>query len=461
MSSYRTVYFSTFVAALGGFLFGFDTAVISGTVGSLERVFALEEFWLGFTVAVALIGTIVGAFTVGTPAERYGRRRILKILAVLFAVSALGSALAQTWIGFLVFRFLGGLAVGGASVATPMYIAEIAPGAMRGRLVAVNQLNVVVGILMAYLSNYVVALVASDPIAWRWMLGVEFFPAALFFVFLFGIPHSPRWLVKRGRSEEARGVLEMLGVANVGRELGQIQASLKASRRKEDERLFQKKYLFPIFLAWAVAMFNQLSGINALMYYAPRIFEMAGAGEADALLRSVAVGGTNLLFTLVAMALIDRIGRRLLLLVGSVGTAVCMALVASQFYAAAVSGTLVLVGLLGFIAFFAMSQGAVIWVFISEVFPNRVRSKGQSLGSFTHWVMAALVSWVFPVVAENAAGHAFAFFGLMMVVQFFFAWKVLPETKELTLEELERKLGIGTEELERMKEEDAGAGAGV
>ena len=441
MKSRSTVFFGTVVAALGGLLFGFDTAVISGTTEALESVFDLDEFWLGFTVASALIGTIIGAFTVGKPTDIYGRRTILIVLAMFYFVSAVGSAVAPTWFLFLFFRFLGGLAVGGASVVSPMYIAEISPAHLRGRLVAVNQLNVVSGILLAYISNWLVAKYMMEDVAWRWMLGVEAFPAALFFVLLFFIPYSPRWLVRKGRVDQARDVLRRLGEEDVEGALNDIVVSLKASIGQKSADLFQRRYAFPIFLAFAVAVFNQLSGINALMYYAPRIFQLAGAAADDALLQSVAIGRTNLVFTIVAFFIIDRFGRRPLLLVGSVGTAAAMALTAYAFYSESVSGTLVLVGLLGFIAFFALSQGAVIWVFISEVFPNTVRSKGQSLGSFTHWFMAALVSWVFPVVAGASGGHAFAFFSAMMVLQFFFAWKIMPETKSLSLEELEQKLG--------------------
>lgn len=458
MASRRSLYASTIVAALGGLLFGFDTAVISGTVESLERVYDLDEFWLGFTVAVALIGTIVGAFTVGKPADRFGRQRVLIVLALFYFISAIGSALTQHWIPFLLYRFLGGLAVGGSSVVAPMYIAEIAPSHLRGRLVMANQLNVVTGILLAFFSNYLVAQAIDAAVAWRWMFGVEALPAALFFGFLFVIPQSPRWLVKKGRVEEARAILGRLGHARVDHEIGEIVASLEHVQDQPEERLFQRQYAFPIFLAWAVAMFNQLSGINALMYYAPSIFQQAGAAADTALLQSVAVGGTNLLFTALALFAIDRFGRRPLLIIGSLGTAACLALVAYGFASTVTSGTLVLVGLLGFIAFFAMSQGAVIWVFISEVFPNRVRGPGQALGSFTHWFMAAVVSWTFPVVAEASGAYAFAFFSAMMLVQFFFAWKVMPETKGLSLEELEVKLGIGTQELEALERRQEATG---
>lgn len=452
MRSRRSVFFSALVAALGGLLFGFDTAVISGTTEALQREFGLDEFWLGFAVASALIGTIVGAFSAGKPAEVIGRRRVLFVLAVLFFVSAVGSALAQSLSSFVVFRFLGGLGVGGASVVAPMYIAEIAPARLRGRLVALNQLNVVVGILLAFLSNYALAQIITEQWAWRGMLGVEAIPATLFFVLLFFIPESPRWLVKQDRLQEARVVLGRVGEEDVEREMSEIVASVRTATRKV-EPLFQRRYAFPILLAWSVSMLNQLSGINALMYYAPRIFQMAGAGADDALLQAVAIGGTNLLFTIVALFIIDRFGRRPLLLVGGLGASVCLALTASAFYSGDFSGNLVLIGLLGFIVFHAIGQGAVIWVFISEIFPNRVRGKGQALGSFTHWFMAAAISWTFPVVAQASGGHAFAFFSTMMLLQAFFAWKLMPETKGQTLEELEYKLGTATPELAELEQQ--------
>lgn len=443
MHTRRSVYFSTLVAALGGLLFGFDTAVISGTTEALQRVFGLDEFGLGFAVAAALIGTIVGAFAVGKPAELLGRKQVLLGLAVFYFVSAVGSALAQGLTSFVLYRFLGGLAVGGASVVSPMYIAEISPARLRGRLVAVNQLNVVLGILLAFLSNFALAQMVASATAWRWMLGVEAFPAALFFALLFFIPESPRWLVKQGRTAEARAVLETIETEGVERELGEIVASLREEQGAHAASLFQRRYAFPIFLAWTVAMLNQLSGVNALMYYAPRIFQQAGAGAEDALLQAVAVGGTNLVFTVLALFAIDRFGRRPLLLTGGVGAALSLAVTAAGFYYPALSGSLVLMGLLAFIAFHAIGQGAVIWVFISEIFPTQVRAKGQALGSFTHWFMAAVVSWTFPVVAQASGGHAFSFFALMMLLQALFAWRVMPETKGFSLEALQQKLGIG------------------
>jgi len=461
VKSRRPVVFSTLVAALGGLLFGFDTAVISGTTDALQRVFALDEFRLGFAVASALIGTIVGAFTAGKPAEVLGRKRVFFVLAVLYFVSAVGSAVAQSLVVFVIYRFIGGLAVGAASVVAPLYIAEIAPAHLRGRLVAVNQLNVVIGILLAFLSNYLLARSLDAAWAWRWMLGVEAFPAALFFFLIFFIPESPRWLVKQGRRSEARAVLERVGEDDVDRELGEIVASLTAEAGEQQGALFQRRYAFPIFLAWAVAMFNQLSGINALLYYAPRVFQQAGAAADDALLQAVAIGGTNLIFTILAFFVIDRFGRRPLLLVGGLGAAASLALTAVGFSRGDSAGHLVLAGLLGFIAFHAIGQGAVIWVFISEIFPNRVRAKGQALGSFTHWFMAAAVSWTFPVVAQASGVYAFAFFSAMMALQVLFAWKVMPETKGLSLERLEYELGLGTAELAQVEQRLAPDGAVV
>src|SRR5215208_886836 len=441
VKSRNPVIFSALVAALGGLLFGFDTAVISGTTEALQRVFSLDNFSLGFAVASALIGTIVGAFTAGKPAEVFGRRRVLFVLAVLYFISAAGSSMAPTLALFVTFRFVGGLAVGGASVVSPLYIAEIAPAHLRGRLVALNQLNVVTGILLAFLSNFLISQHADPVSAWRWMLGVQVLPSALFFVLLYFIPESPRWLVKKGRVAEARAILERTEAGGVEHELEEIAASVTAEVGHHEAQLFQRRYARPIFLACTVAMLNQLSGINALMYYAPRIFRSAGAAADDALLQSVAVGGTNLLFTALALFIIDRFGRRPLLAAGGIGAAVSLALTAAGFYRGGTPGHLVLIGLLGFIAFHAIGQGAVIWVFISEIFPNTVREKGQALGSFTHWFMAALVSWTFPVVAQASGGHAFALSATMMLIQFLFAWRIMPETKGLSLEELQHRLG--------------------
>lgn len=432
---------STVVAALGGLLFGFDTAVIAGTTSDLSSTFHLSAASLGFTVASALYGTIIGAMLAGIPGDRYGRRDSLRLMAVLYLVSALGCALAWDWSSLVLFRFIGGLGIGGSSVLGPMYIAEIAPAKWRGRLVGFFQFNVVFGILLAYLSNYLVGLAQFGAMEWRWKLGVAAFPAALFFVMLFAIPRSPRWLVKKGRVDEARGVMVQSGDEDYDRELQAIVHSIDAEHGHGDEALFSRKYRIPIFLAVSIAMFNQLSGINAILYYLNDIFARAGFSKVSGDLQAVAIGATNLLFTLLAMSIIDRVGRKKLLLIGSVGTAICLAGVSYIFLAHKYDRFLVWL-LIGYIAFFAFSQGAVIWVFISEVFPNRVRAKGQSLGSFSHWVMNALISGIFPLMAASSGGAPFVFFAAMMVLQFFVVLFMYPETKNVSLEAMQQKLGI-------------------
>ncbi|MGA3095647.1 MAG: sugar porter family MFS transporter [Bryobacteraceae bacterium] len=432
---------STVVAALGGLLFGFDTVVISGTTHSLTEVFRLSENLLGLTVATALVGTILGAMFAGIPADRFGRRDSLRIMAVLYVVSALGCAFAWDWYSLLFFRFIGGLGIGGSSVLGPMYIAEVSPAKWRGRLVGFFQFNVVSGILLAYLSNYLLGTAGLGGAEWRWKLGVSALPAVLFFAMLFGIPRSPRWLVQKGRDPEARSVLEAIGEENVDAELQDIVASIDAEHGHASEPLFSYKYRFPIFLAVSIAMFNQLSGINAILYYLNDIFAKAGFSKVSGDLQAVAIGATNLLFTILAMSIIDKVGRRFLLLVGSVGTAVCLGGVAYIFSSARHEGVLVWL-LVGFIAFFAFSQGAVIWVYLGEVFPNRVRARGQSLGSLTHWFMAALIAWTFPVLARTSGGIPFMFFSAMMVVQFFVVLLAYPETKGVSLEAMQKKLGI-------------------
>jgi sugar porter (SP) family MFS transporter len=443
---------STVIAALGGLLFGFDTAVISGTTSALQSVYDLSGFWLGFTVAGALIGTIVGALVVGRPADVFGRRRVLFAIAALYFVSAIGSALAWSWYSFLAFRFLGGLGVGAASVASPMYIAEISPARLRGRLVAVTQFNIVLGILLAYFSNYLVAQLDLGATEWRWMFGVEAFPAAAFFFLLFLTPASPRWLVGQGRVDEARAVLGRMGTdtGGVEEEIQAIQASLDLEHHSLKEpffEIFREAYRTPVLLAIAIAAFNQLSGINALMYYAPHIFQMAGAGQDSALLQSVIVGVTNLVFTMAAMAVIDHFGRRTLMVVGSIGYILSLGVTAWAFFTYGTAFTptgsrVVLVSLLVFIASHAFGQGAVIWVFLSEIFPNRIRARGQALGSFTHWFMAAAISWTFPIFAEASGGYTFAFYAVMMVLQLVWVLRVMPETKGVPLEDIQKRLGI-------------------
>lgn len=434
---------SALVAALGGLLFGFDTAVISGTTGWLREEFVLNDSTLGLTVASALIGTILGAIAVGKPTDVLGRRAILIILAVFYFVSAVGSALAWDWWSFMAFRFLGGLAVGGASVVSPMYIAEISPARYRGRLVSIQQFNIVFGILLAYLSNYIIGRMGLGEVESRWMFGVEAFPAAVFFFLLFLTPQSPRWLVAKGRIEEARAILQRCGTdtGNVDEAIQEIHHSLDQQHHSLQEPFFCRKYSKPILLAIAIAAFNQLSGINALIYYTADIFKMAGYGSIDALQQSVIIGITNLVFTMAAMAVIDQFGRKKLMLIGSIGYILSLSAAAYSFYTKT-GGALLLISLMVFIASHAFGQGAVIWVFISEIFPTSVRARGQALGSFTHWIMAAGISWTFPMIAAQSGGHTFAFYALCMVGQLLWVIAIMPETKGISLERIQQKLGI-------------------
>lgn len=434
---------SAAVAALGSFLFGFDTAVISGTTDALRLRFGLDSNQLGLTVASALIGTIFGSLGAGKPAERFGRRPVLMGVAVLYVLSALGCGFAWSWWTLVIARFVGGLGVGAASVVAPLYIAEISPAALRGRLVALSQFNVVSGILLAYFSNYFIAQMAGGPEtdAWRIMLGILAIPAALFFLLVWRIPESPRWLVKQHRNAEATAILGAMGNERPEAVVNEIAESLHEESVSASEPLFQAKYKKPILLAFMVASFNQLAGINALIYYTADIFKMAGAERTSALLQSVIIGFTNLVFTMIAMTVIDRYGRKRLLLIGAVGLAACLGLTAWAFHTGA-GGTIVLASLIGYIAFFAFSQGSVIWVYMSEIFPNRVRARGQALGSFTHWFWAAIVSWTFPIIAEASGATAFGFFAVMMVLQFVLVFIFLPETKGISLEQIQKKLGI-------------------
>ena len=433
---------SSVVAALGGLLFGFDTAVISGATEALTRLYSLTPELKGFTVSAALWGTVVGAMFGGLPGDRYGRRASLRITAVLYLISALGCAFAFNWYALVFARFLCGLAIGASSVLGPMYIAEIAPPKQRGRLVGMFQFNIVFGILAAYLSNYLIGLGSFGESEWRWKLGISAIPAALFLAMLYTIAESPRWLARRGRTAEAEEVLRSTGDPEWRKDLAEIVESLDARHGQSGEPLFQRKYRFPIFLAVSIAMFNQLSGINAVLYYLNDIFAQAGFDKVSSDLQAVAIGATNLLFTILAMSVIDKVGRKTLLLVGSIGTAAAQAGVAAIFLAGS-HRNLLLWCLVGFIASFAFSQGAVIWVYLSEVFPTRVRAKGQSLGSSTHWVMNALIGQIFPILAASSGGAPFVFFAVMMAVQFFVVLSTYPETKGHTLEEMEHRLGIG------------------
>lgn len=428
------------IAALGGFLFGFETAVISGAEKTIQALWSLSSGWLGFTVASSLIGTVIGSLIAGIPAQKYGRKKVLTFIAMLYLLSAVGCAFTPIWFLFITFRFIGGIAVGASSVVGPMYISEIAPAGIRGRLAGSFQVNIVLGILMAFLTNFLLSGIGED--SWRWMLGIMVIPAAIFALLLRTIPESPRWLVLNGRDEEARKIFERTGEHDA---VALIKEEHELSKQGIKESLFNGKFNKPILYAVLLAMFNQLSGINAIIYYAPRIFEMAGFTEANAFQQSVYIGVANLFFTLLAMNFIDKFGRKKLLLIGAAGMIVFLGLTALAFNSPGGGGTAVIVYLVGFIAFFAFSQGAVIWVFIAEIFPNSVRSQGGSLGSFTHWIMAAIISWTFPIIVEGSPKggfYSFIFYSVMMLVSFIFIWRVMPETKGKSLEQIQKELGI-------------------
>ncbi|HEY5810244.1 MAG TPA: sugar porter family MFS transporter [Povalibacter sp.] len=421
-------------AALAGLLFGFDTAVISGVTGDLRTIFDLSPAMLGVTVSAALWGTLVGAMTAGMLGDRYGSRDSLRLMAVLYFVSGIGCALAWNWTALVSFRFIGGLAIGGSSVLAPVYISEIAPPQRRGMLVGLFQFNIVLGILVAYLSNFLVGQAHLGPEEWRWKLAMTAGPAALLFVMLCYIPHSPRWLAARGRLDEATAALRRIGIADAEGELRVMQQAARPAGGQS--RLSWNEHRKPILLAIGIAMFNQLAGINAILYYLNDIFAAAGFDKMSSDLQAVTIGATNLLFTVIAMAVIDRLGRKRLLLIGAVGMAVCLASVA------AIMGTgqrhdLLIWTLVGFIASFAFSQGAVIWVYISEIFPTPVRARGQSIGSSTHWIMNAIISFLFPLVAMHAKALPFAFFAVMMAVQFVVVLWFFPETKGVPLERVD------------------------
>lgn len=434
------------VGALGGLLFGFDTAVIAGATHALTTEFSLDAASLGITVSSALWGTVISAMTAGIPGQKYGARDTLRWTAVLYVISAIGCALATNWWALLAFRFIGGLAIGASSVLGPVYIAELAPAAWRGRLVGLFQVNIVIGILLAYLSNFAIATMHTGVLEWRYQLGVSALPALLFLGMLFTIPHGARWLILKGRYSEARAVLAQTSKTNPEAEFDLIMQSIneqsegeKGLNTAKSEKLFSAKYRLPIFLAITIGMFNQLSGINAVLYYLNDIFAAAGFSKMSGDLQAVAVGATNLLFTLIAMTLIDKLGRKALLLVGSVGMAISLGAIAYIFSAHAYASALIWC-LIGFIGFFAISQGAVIWVYLSEVFPTSVRAKGQGLGSSTHWIMNALISGIFPVMAQFSPATPFVFFSAMMALQFVVVLLIYPETKGFSLEQMQKQM---------------------
>jgi sugar porter (SP) family MFS transporter len=428
-------------ASLAGLLFGFDTVVISGVTQSLSRVFHIEPggFWYGFSVASALLGTFIGALFAGIPGDRLGSRDSLKIVGYMYVVSALGCALCWNIESFYVFRFIGGLAIGASSVLAPVYISELAPAGRRGTLTGLFQFNIVFGILLAYASNLVVDQLASSGDLWRVKLGVAAAPAILFAILMYTIPQSPRWLALRGRLDEARASLGRVGIQDTEGMLAEFARANELAKRNAGERLFVAAHRKPIVLAVLLAMFNQLSGINAILYYLNDIFAAAGFQGIASSWPPVIIAAANLLATVVALAVIDRFGRRKLLLVGALGTSAALA-AAAVIFSTGQGKELLLYVLIVFIAFFAFSQGAVIWVYLAEIFPTPVRSRGQALGSATHWGMNAVIAQVFPMVAATTQGLPFAFFAVCMLLQFFVVLAIFPETRRVELESMDRAL---------------------
>ncbi len=431
---------ATLTGALGGLLFGFDTVVISGAIDALVRLYHLSPQGKGWTVAIALIGTVVGSFGAGVIGQKLGGRETLRFTAVLYVISALGSALAWNWPSLMVFRLIGGLGIGASSVLGPVYIAELSPAKWRGRLVGAFQFNVVFGILVAYTTNYLIRLAHLGAAEWRWQVGVAAIPAFGFLVLLFGIPRSPRWSASKNRIDEALAVLKLMGEPDPEGELADIRAALNQEHADAHEAVFRWKYRYPLFLAITIGAFNQLAGINAILYYLPSIFASAGFSQISGDQQAIAIGFTNLIFTMVGMSVIDKLGRKTLLLIGAAGTASCLGAVSWLFATNSHPGALVWL-FVTYIAFFALSQGAVIWVYIGEVFPNHVRSKGQGVGNASHWIMNTLIALEFPVLVVSLGRSApFTFFAIMTAVQFLVVLFVYPETKGQTLEELQRRL---------------------
>ncbi len=432
------VFLWSLAVSLGGFLFGFDTAVISGGEQAIQKLWNLSIVMVGQMVAMGLYGTILGALVGGIPADRYGRKLTLLWIGAFFLICSIGSAMSTSVYQLMFFRFIGGFGVGASSVVAPVYISEIAPQAKRGQLTALFQFNLVLGILIAYLSNYLIGNTGEE--SWRLMLGIMAIPSIVFIIALFFVPESPRWLITaKGKVEEAKKILNIIEPSTVDQSLAAIQAPTNAN--EATLRYFTSgKFNFPILLAFLFAFFNQLSGINAVIYYAPRILQETGLGERTALLSTVGIGLVNLIFTMLGLSLIDKYGRRFLMYIGSIGYILSLSSVALLFFLD--TGNAMVPWLLfAFIASHAIGQGAVIWVFISEIFPTRVRSWGASLGSSTHWLFAAVIAGLFPYFNEKLGGTIiFAFFAFMMVFQLLFVWKMMPETKGVSLEDLEKQL---------------------
>ena len=427
------------IALLAGFLFGFDTVVISGADKNLQAIWNSSDAFHGTVVmGMALWGTVLGAIFGGIPTNKIGRKNTLLWIGILFLVSAIGSAFANDPIVFAVFRFIGGIGVGASTIAAPTYISEIAPAKDRGKLVAFYQFNIVLGILVAFLSNYLLKDIGEN--SWRWMMGVEAFPAIIYVLLVLFIPKSPRWLLSKFKNDEARKVLQLMGQeADYEKMKKEIELDNDNAAIANDT-IFLKKYRTPLLLAFLMAFFNQLSGINAFLYYSSRIFQEAGLGESTALLSSIGIGVVNLVFTLLGVFLIDKLGRKVLMYIGSVGYIISLSLVAMAFFFHW-EGMAVPIFLFLFIAAHAIGQGAVIWVFISEIFPNHLRASGQAFGSTTHWVLAAIIPSLIPYLFSTVgAGTVFLFFAVMMVFQLLFVAFMMPETKGISLEELSKKL---------------------
>ncbi len=436
------IFFWSLTAALAGFLFGFDTVVISGAEKTIQSLWSLSPGLHGITMASALYGTVVGSLLGAWPADRFGRKATLLWVGVLYIIGAVGSGLAQNVGTFIIARFVGGLGIGISTVVAPMYIAEISPPKSRGRLAGMFQFNIVFGILIAFVSNALLAGIGEN--AWRWMLGVAAFPSLLYALFCFAIPESPRWLLSRkGDREAGMQVLQHIQ-PNASESVIAAEADkiMVVSTERVSGRFWTRQLRKPITLAILIAFFNQLSGINAILYFAPRIFELTGLGAKAALLQSIGIGLTNLVFTFIGLWLIDRLGRRTLLYIGSFGYIVSLSLVTLGFFKEHYS--IIPTCIFAFIAAHAIGQGAVIWVFISEIFPNRLRAEGQSLGSFTHWIFAALLTTFFPkMVSTLPPGYVFSFFTGMMCLQLLWVKMMVPETKNVPLEELQKQLAVG------------------
>ena len=436
------IFFWSLTSALAGFLFGFDTVVISGAEKTIQALWGLSPGAHGIAMASALYGTVVGSLIGGWPADRFGRKLTLLWIGLLYLVGAIGSALATNVITFIAARVVGGLGIGISTVVAPMYISEIAPPQHRGRLAGMFQFNIVFGILIAFVSNALLAGVGEN--AWRWMLGVAAFPSLLYTLFCFGLPESPRWLLsKKGDREAALEVLRrsepQLSDSEIASQADEIAAA--SPEQVSSSGFWTRRLRKPILLAFLIAFFNQMSGINAILYFAPRIFELTGLAKQAALLQSIGIGITNLVFTFVGLWLIDRLGRRTLLYIGSFGYIISLGLVAWAFSSEHYS--IVPICIFAFIAAHAIGQGAVIWVFISEIFPNRHRAEGQTLGSSTHWIFAALLTTFFPkMVSVFPPAYVFSFFTGMMVLQLIWVWTMVPETKGVPLEQIQRQLGF-------------------